>query len=67
VLLLLRKRITVSAIEASTIALALEKPGCTLILDDYKARRLAEQLAVQLTGNFRLFIGGIRQFTDIVA
>ena len=51
----------VDAGEASAIALALEKPGCTLILDDYKARRLVEQLAVRLTGTFGLLLRAKRQ------
>lgn len=36
--------------ESSAIALGLEKPGSTVILDDYKARQVADQLGVQLTG-----------------
>jgi predicted nucleic acid-binding protein len=32
--------------ESSTIALALETPDCTVILDDYKARKVAEQLGL---------------------
>ena len=36
--------------ESSAIALALEAPGSTVILDDYKARQVAERLGVQLTG-----------------
>ena len=51
----------VDAGEASAIALALEIPGCTLILDDYKARRLAEQLAVQLTGTFGVLLRAKRR------
>ena len=37
--------------ESSAIALALETPDCTLILDDYKARRIAEQLHLIYTWN----------------
>lgn len=51
----------VDAAEASAIALALEKPGSTVILDDYKARRIAEQLAVQLTGTFGILLRARRQ------
>ena len=51
----------IDAGEASAIALALEIPGCTLILDDYKARRLAEQLAVQLTGTFGVLLRAKRR------
>jgi predicted nucleic acid-binding protein len=36
--------------ESSAIALALEKADCTLILDDRRARRVAEQLRIQITG-----------------
>ena len=32
--------------ESSAIALALETPDCTVILDDYRARKIAEQLGV---------------------
>ena len=32
--------------EASAIALALETPDSTIILDDYKARKIAEQLDI---------------------
>ena len=46
----------VDAGEASAIALALERPGWTLILDDYKARKLAERLGLSLTGTFGLLL-----------
>lgn len=36
--------------EASAIALALETPDSVVILDDYKARKIAERLGVTLTG-----------------
>ncbi len=36
--------------EASTIALALERPGSLTILDDGKARKLADRLDVNYTG-----------------
>jgi predicted nucleic acid-binding protein len=36
--------------EASAIALAVETPESLLILDDKKARRVAETLGLQLTG-----------------
>ena len=36
--------------ESSAIALALETPGCTVILDDYKARKIAERLGINITG-----------------
>lgn len=36
--------------ESSAIALALEIPNSTLILDDYKARRIALHLGLTITG-----------------
>ncbi len=42
--------------ESSAIALALETPDCTLILDDYKARRIAEQLHLIYTGTVGVLI-----------
>lgn len=35
--------------ESSAIALALETPDSTVILDDYRARKIAEQLGVNYT------------------
>lgn len=42
--------------EASAIALALETPDSTIILDDYKARRIAEQLGLIFTGTIGIII-----------
>lgn len=42
--------------EASAIALALEKAGSTLILDDYKARKIAEHLGLSYTGTIGVII-----------
>jgi len=42
--------------EASAIALALEIPDCTLILDDYKARQVAEHLHINITGTLGVII-----------
>jgi predicted nucleic acid-binding protein len=42
--------------EASAIALALEIPDSTIILDDYKARRIAEKLGLEITGTFGVII-----------
>ena len=42
--------------ESSAIALALEIPDSTLILDDYKARRIAEQLCLSFTGTIGVII-----------
>ncbi|MEI7895994.1 MAG: DUF3368 domain-containing protein [bacterium] len=42
--------------ESSAIALALETPNCSLILDDYKARKIAEQLNIPFTGTIGVII-----------
>ena len=42
--------------EASAIALALETPNSTVILDDYKARKIAEQLGITYTGTIGVII-----------
>ena len=42
--------------ESSAIALALEIPDCTVILDDYKARRIAKQLGINLTGTIGVIV-----------
>lgn len=42
--------------ESSAIALGLERPNSTVILDDYKARQVAERLGVQLTGTLGVLI-----------
>ena len=42
--------------ESSAIALALEIPGSTIILDDYKARKIAEQLGITYTGTIGVII-----------
>lgn len=42
--------------EASAIALALEVVDCTLILDDHKARRVAEKLGIEITGTLGVII-----------
>ncbi len=42
--------------ESSAIALALETPNSTLILDDYKARKLAENLGLNFTGTSGIII-----------
>ncbi len=42
--------------ESSAIALALETPGCTVILDDYKARKIAEKLGITITGTIGVII-----------
>ena len=36
--------------EASAIAYAVEQQDCLLIIDDYKGRRFAEQLGIEITG-----------------
>lgn len=42
--------------EASAIALALETPNSTVILDDQKARKIAEKLDLQVTGTLGVII-----------
>lgn len=42
--------------EASAIALAMETPQSTIILDDYKARKLAEKLGLDITGTIGVII-----------
>ena len=42
--------------ESSAIALALEIPNSTLILDDYKARRVALHLGLTFTGTMGIII-----------
>ncbi|MFH2004310.1 MAG: DUF3368 domain-containing protein [Bacteroidota bacterium] len=42
--------------EASVIALATETPESTIILDDYKARMIAEKLRLQITGTTGILI-----------
>lgn len=42
--------------ESSAIALALEIPGSVLILDDYKARKVAENLGLNFTGTIGIII-----------
>ena len=42
--------------ESSAIALALETPDSVVILDDYKARKIAERLDVTLTGTIGVIV-----------
>jgi predicted nucleic acid-binding protein len=42
--------------ESSAIALALETQGSTVILDDFKARKIANQLGISLTGTLGIII-----------
>lgn len=42
--------------EASAIALALEIPNSTVILDDQKARQVAEKLGLEITGTIGVII-----------
>jgi predicted nucleic acid-binding protein len=42
--------------ESSAIALALEMPKSTLILDDFKARKIAQQLGISFTGTIGVII-----------
>lgn len=42
--------------EASAIALALEMDGVTIILDDYKARKVAIRLGLEITGTLGILV-----------
>ncbi len=42
--------------ESSAIALAIETPGANIILDDYKARKIAMQLGLDVTGTVGVII-----------
>jgi predicted nucleic acid-binding protein len=42
--------------EASAIALAMETSDSTIILDDYKARRVAQQLGLRITGTIGVIV-----------
>ncbi len=42
--------------EASVIALAMETPKSTIILDDHKARIIAEKLGIKITGTIGIII-----------
>jgi len=42
--------------EASAIALALETANCTIILDDFKARKLAYKLGLKITGTIGIIV-----------
>ncbi len=42
--------------EASALALALETPGSTIIIDDYRARKVAEKLKLNYTGTLGVII-----------
>ena len=42
--------------ESSAIALALEMEDCTIILDDYKARKIADKLGLKFTGTIGVII-----------
>ena len=47
---------TIDIGEASAIALAIESDDCLLILDDLKARRLASELGLHITGTTGILI-----------
>ena len=42
--------------ESSAIALAIETPNSTVIIDDYKARKIAEKLGLTYTGTMGVII-----------
>ena len=47
--------------EASAIALALEKPNSTLVIDEHKGRGLAKRMGVRITGILGVMIKGKNQ------
>ena len=42
--------------ESSAIALAMEIENCTIILDDYKARKVAQKLNISITGTIGVIV-----------
>ena len=42
--------------EASALALAMETPESTIVLDDFKARKVAEKLGLDITGTIGVII-----------
>lgn len=42
--------------ESSAIALALETPESTVVLDDHKARKIAERLGINFTGTIGVIV-----------
>ena len=46
----------IDKVESSAIALALEIPNSTVILDDYKARKIAAQLGILYTGTIGVIV-----------
>lgn len=42
--------------ESSAIALAMETPGSTIILDDHKARKIAIKLGLKITGTIGVIV-----------
>lgn len=42
--------------ESSAIALAMEIENCTIILDDYKARKVAQKLNISITGTIGIIV-----------
>lgn len=42
--------------ESSAIALAIETPNSTIILDDFKARKIAAQLGISYTGTIGIIV-----------
>jgi hypothetical protein len=42
--------------ESSAIASAMETPNCTIIVDNYKARKVAEKLGLEITGTIGVIL-----------
>lgn len=58
--------------EATAIQLASENPGCLLIIDELKGRRVAESLGIKITGTLGLLVeakseGHISSVKEIIA
>lgn len=47
--------------EASAIALALETPDCIIILDDLKARKIAEKYGLKITGTLGIILYAMKK------
>jgi uncharacterized protein len=42
--------------EASSIILALENPGCLLVIDEKKGRHIAKELRIEIIGTLRVIL-----------
>ena len=58
--------------EATAIQLSSENPGCLLIIDELKGRKVAESLGIRITGTLGLLVeakseGHIKSVKEIIA